>query len=207
MEKKCIVFDFDGTLADVEEVIVDIYRDFASKNGWPELDKKIYKELKVGGAKMAIKMLGIRFWQLPKLLRRGISEYKKHAHDIKLFPGIAEVVEKLGNEYDVYILSSNDASVVKEIIKHNNLKANITILKGSPLFGKDKPLKKLLKEHGYSSQQAWMIGDEARDIEAGTKAGMKTIAVSWGLQSDKGLAQANPDYTASKPADILKIIV
>jgi phosphoglycolate phosphatase len=206
MNKTAVVFDFDGTLADVEEILKDIYGDFAERQGWPKLDKNTYQQLKVGGARMAIKLLGLRLWQLPKLIKLGIVEYKKRTTEIKLFDDVDIIINNLAKNHNLYILSSNDQQVVREILDHNKLKTDIEILKGSPIFGKDKPLKRLLKSNNYDPSDSWMIGDEARDIEAGKKAGMNTIAVSWGLQSVKGLALANPDFIAKKPADIERII-
>jgi phosphoglycolate phosphatase len=206
-ERNAIVFDFDGTLVDVEKIINEIYTELATKRGWPIIDKKTYKMLKTGGAKVAMKLLGVRFWQLPKLLTLGRAEYRKRHQEIKLFPGITRVLNRLDDDYDIYVLSSNDEQTVEDILRENKVKNDITVLKGSSLFGKSKPLKKLLKNNNYSAHGSWMIGDEIRDIEAGRKAGMNTIAVAWGLQTQAGLKTATPSHIAKKPEDILRFII
>ena len=53
----------------------------------------------------------------------------------------------------------------------------------------------------------WMIGDEARDIKASKKSGIKSIAVTWGFQDEATLRRLNPDFIVKTPEDILKIIV
>lgn len=201
-----IVFDFDGTIADAEEAILKIYGPLAEQYNWPKLTRKDYYRLKKDSPREIMKWANIKIWQLPKLLKVGRAEYKKHAAEIKLFEQMPEVLEKLSEDNDIYILSSNDRETVKSILKKNKLNAKVSILHGSPLFGKDKALKKLLKTKKYQAKRSWMIGDEIRDMEAGKKAGINTIGVTWGLQNEKGIKRANPGNIAKKPHDILKFI-
>lgn len=206
MDKKgVVVLDFDGTIADAEEVMLRIYEPLADRHGWPKLTKREYYRLKKGSPREIMHWAGIKLWQVPKLLRLGRAEYKKHAGEIKLFKGMPEVLDRLAEDRDVYILSSNERETVRKILKNNKLKAKVTIMHGSPLFGKDKAIKKLLKL-GYERKLSWMIGDEIRDMEAGKKARVNTIGVTWGLQSEAGIKKAGPDHIAKKPDDILKFI-
>lgn len=200
-----IVLDFDGTIADAEQAILKIYEPLAKQYDWPKLTRRDYYRLKKDSPREIMKWANVKIWQLPKLLKVGRAEYKKHASEIKLFARIPEVLAELAKHNDVYILSSNDRDTVRQILKNNGLKVKITILHGSPLFGKDKALKKLLKNK-YDAKKSWMIGDEIRDMEAGKKARMNTVGVTWGLQNEKGIKRAKPNHIAKKPDDILKFI-
>lgn len=204
-DKGAIVFDFDGTIADAEEVMLRIYQPLAEEYDWPKLTRREYYRLKKGSPREIMKWANIKFWQLPRLLKVGRAEYEKHASEIKLFADMPDVLSKLSEEADIYILSSNDQNTVRSILRNNKLRPKVKILHGSPLFGKDKALKKLLK-NAYDRKKSWMIGDEIRDMEAGKKAGMNTIGVTWGLQSAAGIKRADPDHIAKKPDDILKFI-
>jgi phosphoglycolate phosphatase len=205
MKKEAVVLDFDGTIADAEEVLLKIYKPIAEEYGWPNLTRRDYYRLKKGQPREIMRWANVKIWQIPRLLRLGRAEYKKHIRDVKLFEGIPEVLEELSVDKDIYILSSNDRTTVQKILKLNKLKADVRILQGSPLFGKDKALRKLSKT-GYIRSRCWMIGDEIRDIQAGKKAKLNTIGVTWGLQSREGIMKANPDHIAKKPEDILKFI-
>jgi phosphoglycolate phosphatase-like HAD superfamily hydrolase len=55
-------------------------------------------------------------------------------------------------------------------------------------------------------QQTVMIGDAVSDILMARKTGARTIAVSWGFQSEKRLKQADPDALARKPEDLPEIL-
>lgn len=208
MEKsRAIIFDFDGTIADAEAVMLEIYKPLAKEYNWPEkLTQKDYFRLKKGSPREIMRWANVRFWQIPRLVKLAREEYKKHAADIKLFDGMPQLIDDLAKTNDIYILSSNEHDTVESILKNSGFKANVHILHSSPLFGKGKILKKLLKAKKYARQSCWMIGDEIRDVEAGKKAGINTIGVNWGLQSESGIKKASPNHIAKKPSDITKFI-
>lgn len=201
-----MVLDFDGTIADAEEAFIAIYKSLSQKYNLPEFNRKDYYRLRKGSPREIMRWSGIKFWQLPRLVRIGRTEYKKHINDIRLFKNMSTVIKELSKSRDVYILSSNDNKTVKKILQNNKLDAKVTILTASSLFGKDKALKRLLKKHKYMAGKSWMIGDEARDIEAGKKARMNTIGVSWGLQGREGIKRSGPDHIATKPEQIIDFI-
>lgn len=203
---KCVVFDFDGTLADSEKIIISIYDYFAVRNNKPELTVEMKQKLRDGTTRQAIKWAGIKLWQIPKLLNLARNEYRKRASKVKIFSGIKSLTKELSKDFDIYILSTNNEKTVRKILKNNDFKTDVTILKGSSVFGKDKTLKRLLKNNNYEQSACWMIGDEMRDIVAGNKSGLNTIGVAWGLQSKVGLNRAKPKHIAEKPEDIIKFV-
>ena len=52
----------------------------------------------------------------------------------------------------------------------------------------------------------YFVGDEVRDIEAGKKVGINTIAVSWGYNTKAALDKENPDCLIDFPLELEKII-
>jgi phosphoglycolate phosphatase-like HAD superfamily hydrolase len=92
------------------------------------------------------------------------------------------------------------------VLSDNGINGQIRILKGSPLFGKHKIMKKLIKKNKYDAACSWMVGDEIRDMVAARRAGLNSVGVTWGLQSKNALKKASPTAIAEKPGDIIRHI-
>ena len=59
----------------------------------------------------------------------------------------------------------------------------------------------------FSKSNVYFVGDEVRDIEAGKKTRIKTIAVSWGYNTKDALARERPDYLIDSPLDLKTIVL
>jgi phosphoglycolate phosphatase len=206
-ETKVVIFDFDGTLADVVEILRTLYVNEAKVRGWPELTEEAYVKLRGGTVAEAVKWVGIKPWQIPGLLRSGRKKFYSHSKEIKLFVGISELLKGLSKDgWYIYILSANSSTTIKEVLARHKLDKLVTVLKRPALFGKASSINALINSKGYEKHQVWMVGDEVRDIEAANKVGIPSIAVSWGLQDEVALKRHNPTYVAHKPIEIEQIL-
>ncbi len=202
-----IIFDFDGTLADSEPIILAIYAEIAGQKGWPKLTKTQYKKLRKGTVQEGLRWLRIRPWQIPRLLREAHKRFNPRLSEVQLFDGIPQLLSSLHKQgHSLYVLSANSPAIIKSVLQRHKLEQGITVLKSPPVFSKHKSIKKLTKKYGYQRDQTWMIGDELRDIEAAQKAGVKSIAVTWGLQDESVLKAAKPTHVATTPSEIAKIL-
>ena len=68
MKNKVVIFDFDGTLADVVPIFRKIYSNLALQYNLPEISDQDFLELRKKNLKQALKWVGIRYWQLPGIL-------------------------------------------------------------------------------------------------------------------------------------------
>lgn len=207
-EKKVVIFDFDGTLADVVPLMREIYDEFAAEHGYPELTEDIYQNLRKSTLKEVLKWVGVKPWQLPGFLRQGRILFAEKRDEVELFNGIAELVTTLHQAgCQIYILSSNSAETIHVILKRNKIDQYITILKRPSLFGKASSIKRLVRKKHYHKSDVWMIGDEVRDIEAANKAGVNCIGVAWGLQHEIALQKANPTHIAMKVGELKNLLI
>lgn len=204
---KVAIFDFDGTLADTESIIRDIYSEVAAEKGWPALTHADYERLRRGTIQEAISWVGVRPWQLPGLLRQGRKRFHKRVEEAGLFKGIDKVINDLHDDgWHIYVLSANTPHAIHVVMSKYKLDNKVKVLKRSPLFSKHKAVGKLLKKNGYNRDNTWMIGDEVRDIEAAHKAGVRSVAVTWGLQAESALKDRKPTFVAKRPQDITKFL-
>lgn len=67
------------------------------------------------------------------------------------------------------------------------------------------PAEYALTALNAAPKEAVMIGDTHYDLECGRGAGTKTIGVTWGVEPKDAIIQANPDFIAETPKDLLEI--
>jgi pyrophosphatase PpaX len=56
-----------------------------------------------------------------------------------------------------------------------------------------------------SPGEALFIGDSHHDIEAGRRAGVTTVAVTWGPLRRENLATAEPDHWLEEPRQLFEL--
>jgi phosphoglycolate phosphatase len=205
--QRAVIFDFDGTLADIEELIKKLYGEAAASRGWPALTDERYKELRTGTLASALKWVGVRPWQLPGLMKEGRNRLYEVRDQIKLFPGVKPVIAKLHQDgWHIYVLSANSTKTIHQVLARYGIDHMVTVLKRPAIFGKATSINKLVWQKRYDRTQVWMIGDEVRDIEAATKADVNSIAVAWGIQDVSLLKQYNPTAVAKTAKDVESIL-
>jgi len=75
------------------------------------------------------------------------------------------------------------------------------------VFGKDRTISKIIKDMKLEKSKVYFVGDEVRDIEAGKKVGIKTIAVSWGYNTKDALDKEHPDHLIDSPLELENIVL
>jgi phosphoglycolate phosphatase len=203
-----IVFDFDGTLADSLSVMLDIYnQEMAPKWGLKPVTAEDWHMLRQSSMTKGMRYIGVKPYQIARLLTEGRRLVKAHAHEIKLFPGVVELIEQLvGDGHTLYALSTNDQALIREVLAEAGIAEYIDVLKSPRVFGKANSLRRLLKQTGTDPVDAWMIGDEVRDMVAAKRVGMNALAVTWGFQPEITLAALQPEAIAHELNDIPKLI-
>lgn len=207
--KKNIIFDFDGTLADTVPVIFTIVGELAKEIGY---DRRITEEdiQWVSEHKLVEipKKFGIPLVKIPYLFFEGRKKLKEQMFSVPACKGAVEMLHTLKEKgYTLGILSSNSKDIIQEFLLKYNLVGLFTFVHSElNLFGKDKALLSLLKEHDMRKEETIYVGDELRDIESCRKIELDVISVGWGFNSPDTLKKENSNYLALKPQDILSYV-
>ena len=189
MHKTIVLFDFDGTLADTFESGARLINEFAVKFGYRQIDFANTKDL---SARQLVKRSGVKFWQIPRLVRFFRKESAKRADSIKPFEGVGKMIECISKVCDLGILSTNSTETVNKFLVNNQLDNYFGFIKTDvPLFGKKRALRRVKRRLLKSYAHIIYVGDEIRDIEACQKAGVDIISVSWGFNSREALIEHN----------------
>jgi phosphoglycolate phosphatase len=64
----------------------------------------------------------------------------------------------------------------------------------------------MTKENHLNCSHVIYIGDETRDIIAAQKAGIRSVAVTWGYNSHKALKAHHPDHLIHSPQALLQLL-
>ena len=207
---KTVIFDFDGTLADTIPSITQVLKitnQIANEMGRKPLTRSEILELRDLSIKESIKKLNIPFYKLPFILKRLRQILKSDTEIAKPVKDIKKTLLALKNKnYTLGIVTSNKKGNVEKFLAKNNLEFFSFIQSGTNIFGKDRVLKKAIKNFKINPKDSIYIGDEIRDIEAARVVDIETVAVCWGFNSEKGLKRAKPKYIAKNPAQIPNFI-
>lgn len=200
-----IVFDFDGTIANSLPVVIDIYKKLLP--GKREITPSEMQRLRRLPLQKITAELDISFWKAPFLLRRGRKLMHARIHEVKIFDGISDVIQKLHSAgHELYVVSSNSTENVDIFLQDKDLRQYFKEVKGiAGISGKSKALKKMAKRNKFDLGATYYVGDEARDIVAAKRVGMQMVSVTWGFNDKELLQNLTPDYLIEHPKDLVKL--
>jgi phosphoglycolate phosphatase len=207
MTVKAIIFDFDGTLADTYDALLEITNRLATEFGYKPLSETELELLKSLSSREIIKRSQIAPIVIPFLLKRVKTELAKEIKNLKTIEGIETALLQLKKQgYQLGIVTSNHKDNVLVFLENNNLESLFDfIYSGASLFGKHKILARILKQYNLKPDEVIYVGDETRDIHAAKKSQIKAMAVGWGFNSPSVLARHNPDFLVYHPQEMTEI--
>lgn len=206
MKLKAILFDVDGTLLDTREFIFQASEHTLTKHGF-KIPKREMMATFVGGSLK-------RFYEKVaprgefKLLRKTQGEFQlNNVHLVSLFPEVAETLKKLKRwGFKLGAITSRHKETLIEILEYSGIIKffDVVISADDVKYTKPhpEPILKALKKLKVKPEDALVVGDAVYDIEAGKKAGVKTVAVTYGFGGKK-VAEAKPDFVID---DINKLL-
>lgn len=201
---KTIIFDFDGTLADSKAVFRDAWNEFAPIYEYKTVQLEDIQATNHMTLHERAKHFHFPMHKLPIILPKIYRYWQEHLEAIYLFAGMKDVVEQLvADGYTLYVLSSNKKENIEQVLQLQGVTQIKQVLSSSKLFGKDRVLKKLLKEQRLVAEEIVYIGDEFRDLEACRKVGITFGWVSWGLDGEAMMDRLQPDYKFYVPQQIV----
>lgn len=204
---KYIIFDFDGTIADSSNVFMDAWNLYADEYQYDKVDISEIAATKHMTIPQRAKKYRFPMHKLPIILPKIYRYFNEHTAEIRSYPGIKETLIELKRQgYELFILSSNNKDNILKFLAKEQITLMTDILTSSKLFGKDKILKKFMKQQRIEPNQILYIGDEFRDLEACSKVGIPFGWASWGLDGEQLIDTLNPTYKFKDPHNIIELI-
>lgn len=208
MSYKCIVFDFDGTLADTEKKAFTIYNQLAEKYQYSPVTMEELQHIKNLHVKEILEIVDIPFHRLPRVLKEGQKMMREQSSEIRAFNAdIQDFFIRLNKEVKYSgILTSNIKKTVNHFLKRYEIEDQIKFVRCSALMSKAEKIKKVLRRFRLAPEEMLYIGDETRDIEACQKVGVDVAAVRWGYNTPEALRQCQPTYMIDDLWDLIGIV-
>ncbi|HUA13610.1 MAG TPA: HAD hydrolase-like protein [Candidatus Sulfotelmatobacter sp.] len=199
------IFDFDGTIADSRDYIINF---IAKEAGKFPLDSPAQHELYGKSVVGIARHLGLKWYQLPGLLVKGRKSMGQMVKHIKPFPGMLEVMKKIKHEgHEIIVVSSNSVENVRKFLHHNKMdNLVLAVYGGVEIFGKAPVFREILNEFNLDAAQVVCIGDELRDIEAAQSVDLKQVAVTWGFASVEQIKELKPSWVVNEPKELLQVL-
>ena len=214
--KKLLLFDYDGTLVDSAQMIIDGTIEAFIRCGLatPEPEKikagigqkldiaiKSYLPLEHKGMFDAV-IRHYRQWYLEKDL--------EGKHFEPLFENIKPVLEMLHKDgWQLGIATNKSLRGLSRGLQHHEIEKLFSIIMTTDNFT-PKPNKAMaihaLKKLKIQNSEAFIIGDTVHDIKMGKNAKINTIGVSWGYNTQEELYEANADHVINEINELVKIL-
>ncbi|MBO9621188.1 MAG: HAD hydrolase-like protein [Sphingomonas sp.] len=204
---RLVIFDFDGTLSDSGDWFLSVIDDLARRFRFRTVAQDEVEMLRHRSSREVIDYLGIARWKLPLIARHLRKRVGRNAHQIELFPGTPDLLERLAaTGVRIALVTSNSEANARKILGPQHAARIDFYACGASLFGKVPKFRRVLKRMGVPAGEALAIGDETRDVDAAREVGMRSGSVLWGYASEAALAGAGPDALFRAPQDIVDYV-
>lgn len=131
----------------------------------------------------------------------------KDCPEAKAYPGVVDLIKKLKESgVSMVILSSDPPETIFPEMKKFGLE-NIFDEAVVKIHDKSDGIEGLIERNNFKKEETVFIGDSNHEVEVGKKAGIKTIAVTWGFSTEKNLKATNPDYLVHNIKELEEILL
>ena len=202
-----LLFDFDGTVANSIDGLFELVNGLAPRYGYQPISRQRFEQLRDYPLARACRMLKVPLYKLGQAVPIILHEYRKIIPNLDPCPGIVELLDTMkSRRIPMALLSSNRADNVQAFLDNHGIGHFDWVEGTGGLLHKHRSIVSRLRKHGLMRENVIYIGDEARDIKAARKSGVKVISVCWGLHSRQNLESHKPDHIAQTPNDVWNIL-
>jgi phosphoglycolate phosphatase len=212
-----VAFDLDGTLVDTPRAIVEAFTaafvalDLRAAEA-SEIRATIGLPLEVAFARL------LRVSLDDALVARGVQQYQVAFKELILpkaaslvFPGVAPGLTGLREQgFALAIATSKFYASADALLKAAGLRHLFSVVIGADQVAQPKPHPEMgeliLRTLGVSAERALMVGDTTHDLLMAKAAGMRSVAVTYGIHSMRELTSADPTWIADTFDDVLTCI-
>lgn len=210
---RAVLFDLDGTLVDSLDDLTDAVNHIREAFSHPPVTANAVR-MKVGkGARNLVRQVlpDVAESVIDRALAMFLEYNRLHIADkSRLYPGIAELLRELAaRDIRMAVISNKNEDLSALILQTLGIHDLFEGICGGDTYPENKPsplpLLKVMEKLGIAPHECAMIGDSINDMEAGRRAGIMTMACTWGYGDAVELAGA--DVYARTPEELHAVII
>jgi phosphoglycolate phosphatase len=209
-----VFFDLDGTLIDSAPDLVVAMSRLRVEQGEPAFDvAAVGKVVSKGGRAMLRKGFPqADEARIERLLPRFLDLYAEAiATHTRPFPGIDDVLAAFeARRVPWGVVTNKPGWLARAVMAELALDRRCAALVAGDCLPQRKPDPEPLLHActlaGVGAPESVYVGDDARDIEAGRRAGMYTVAAGWGYLDGEDPQTWGADLVVAQPAQLLELL-
>ena len=215
MKKPYIIFDFDGTIANTNNIIIA---------SWQSTFKRYL------GHELPVREIEATFGEtlydsidrlIPDAPVDEVVAHYRHYQDthqedypVYVFEGVRELIDELkARGHKIGVATSRTLSSFSKYMASLGMEGCVDEVVTMEDVTKHKPdpesVERVLQKLGASPEESIMIGDTKYDIGCANRAGVDSVLVGWSHYVDEGSMTADgfePAYRIETPAQLLELV-
>lgn len=213
MRFKSVIFDFDGTLCETGEGIINCAKFALESFGYNTPEDKSELECFIGPPLLVTfqERFGADAKEAEELVKKFRERYTNiGVFESKLYPEIKELLQNLKEDgFTMGIASSKPIDYIEMLLEHFGIKKYFDSICGvsftADCESKANIIARCLKELNVTAKEAIVVGDRFYDID-GAKANLiDSVGVLWGYGTKFEFIEAGAKFIAEKVMDIESI--
>lgn len=216
IKAKLLIFDFDGTLSDSAEMIVEGINCVFEMNGFRRKNREHILEQVGLPIENIFENLEEGFEKTEENTKKLIVDFKRVYYEglqfkTKIFPGAKETLEYFyKKEKLLAVASAKRHAPLMEMLDFYGIKKFFQFIVGADDVKNRKPhpemVEKILKKSGVKKEDAVVIGDTHFDVELAHNAGVKSCGATYGIGSKESVIRCKPTIVVDSIEELKELV-
>ena len=218
MNKKLILFDYDGTIVDSAKMIVKGAIEAFRMCGLPDPDPKKVRENIGKPLATALNVYAPKGFEVnPEMISNAYRKWyaeqgRLGLQDEPLYPGMFKLINDLKNykEFNIGVATNKSRIALNNGLNKHNLNEifdiTLTMEEANPKPDPDMAIQAMSKLN-IEKKSTIIVGDTINDIGLGVNAGINSIGVTWGYNSIEMLKNEGADFIVKDSKELFETII
>jgi phosphoglycolate phosphatase len=207
MSFSLIIFDYDGVLIDSLADAISAGREFCRAVSHDRMPtQESIGALEIMTYPAIARSVGLTPAQAEGFCSHVFQCFEAIGPAMKFFPEMESLLHRMAAR-NIAIVSGNSRNVISAKLAAHHLAENIPCILGALEPGdKGDKICKACRYFGIAAGRACMVGDSVSDIRYAKRAGVQSIAATWGWQSRDMLVRENPDFIVNSVRELAALL-